>query len=493
MSFPPHEQSKILDFYGKIIERKILFEDIAEEEPCVRTLHSLVATEIARVCDKTPTELDDKLLLTVSKMTYNNERDLEIIRRLLKQINYYKINLSSEQKIIELFEIASKSTNEDWVVCHQFSNYLLNRNEFEGALNWIEHALSSNPKSTSLLHTKGNIMRRWGMELKINGKITESMRKFDAARKYFALSRVGSDPSEYGYVTHLDMLLSLINKDDDEVEIANLIGEGSQIYKRGINTISQNRFNLLTESRFEIFRSEGHLTESLLEKIEMGLKNGNASSYGISFLADRLYINGNYLGAIDALKRGQSLIQEGILLWVREAELHARESNFSEASKCIDSARRRESFAENDEVSLDLAYWDLIISFILEDSYAIRNAAARLRESKYLPGRPRGYIWKKIAKEISPKNRSLRDHGKIWAGRIKDMRAADGRYGRIELMGLYDEPIYISFNPRYFARKDLRTGQILKFAVALLPEGLRAESLDSKPFRDTIDDIYFDI
>jgi len=478
-------------YYKKVLG-KILFEDIIEEEPCVRSFHSLVALEFTKICGKSPSEVDDELLLLIGRMKDSNERDLELIRRILKHINYYEINLSSEDKINQLFKIASVSTNEDWVVCHQYSNYLLHRNEFEAALTWLDRASRTNPRSAAIKHTKGNILRRWGMNLELRGDSNGANGKFEEARKYFALSRIGTDPSEYGYVTHLDMLLSLIDKRDDEIEIANMTAEGAQIYKEGVKAISEDRFNLLLDKRFSIFRLENGIVEGLLEKIEKGIGEKRASVYAISFLAEYYYSKGNYEKAIELLDSGKTFISQGILLWLKEAEIHARESNFNEAIRSIDSAKRRVDSAENEEIAYSLIYWDLVISFIYKNYDNAKKCAIKLINTNYFPGRsfPRGYLWRREAKGKNPGERSFKKDAILFKGRVQNVRASEGNYGRIEMNNVSGDIFYINFNKKYFPRRDIRPGQPIQFAVALLSEGLRAESIDSKPFVNTKDDLF---
>jgi len=496
---PPITQGKILEVYYKKLQNSILFEDNVEEEPCVRTFHSLVSLEYTKypVCGKSPSDIDDYLILLAKQMKKSNERDLEIIRRLLKHINYYQVDISSEDKVDELFKVVAKSTDEDWVVCHQYSNFLLRRNEYDLALYWIDRALAGNPRSSTLIHTKGNIFNRWGIYLKTVGGNIESDKKFDDARKCFAISRIGADPSEYGYVTHLDMLLNLIKKikEDDnpgDETIANLIAEGSQIFEEGVKTISEDRFNVLLDRRFKIFQPNKTKKTDLADKLEKGLNNGKASVYGIAFLADYYYMNSDYIKSIEILNKGKSVHNNSLLLFVKEAELHAREGTFSEALKSIDSARRRKHFSENDEILWRLTYWDLIISFIYKDFESANQAAIYLRQNSNFPGRshPRGYIWKKDARNKDHKERNFKIDAKIYSGRITDLRASDGGYGRIEVHNDFGRPFHIQFNKRYFARRDLRPGQEIKFVISILSDRLRADSIESIPFITTTDDIF---
>jgi tetratricopeptide (TPR) repeat protein len=395
-TFPYYTHPRVLDVYRDLQDKRILFEGSYDEEPCVYTLHSLVAEHITKVCGKTQAQLDDELVCIVQQMVDKNVRDLEIIRRLLKQINEYNINLSTEDKINELFKVATVSTNDDWVVCQQFSKYLLKRNEYEGAFALAERALEKNPAHATLLHHKGNVLRRWGMSLRMDGMVGEADDKFKEARKYFTLSRVGSDPNEYGYVTHLDMLLHLIGAGKNEAEEVNLIAEGAQLYREGVRVVPEDRFNLLLEDRFRIFDLEGKAIEELCQKIDKAVEGERSSVYAANFLAQEFYRRGKYNRAVEVLKKQRTISGEGVLTWVKEAELHARKGNFTKAAKCIDSAKRREVSAENAEALWSLMYWDLVIAVVLEDFVEARMAAKRLAESNFFSRQrlPRGYIWR---------------------------------------------------------------------------------------------------
>jgi len=490
-TFPAHKHFQVLEAYRDCLDKGVLFERISEEEPCVYTRHSLVAEHIVKVSGRTAAEVDDELLNIARYMT-RNVRDLELVRRVLKRINDYKINLSSEDKAKELFRIAADSMNNDWVVCQQFSKFLVQRGEHELALAWAERALETNPDHASLHHSKGNILRRWGMELQLEKDINQAEEKFQEARKCFAISRVRPDPDEYGYVTHLDMLLYLMRAAQDEFEKANLLAEGAQLYREGLRAVSADRFNLLLENRFrQTFDLRGESVKELCQRIEGAVENGQSSVYAAAFLAQHLYEQDEYDHAVEVLQKQREISDRGVLTWVKEAELHAREGHFDKAARCIDSAKRRQEHVETMEALWALMYWDLLIAIVLEEFRQAGTAAIKLRESGFLSRQnlPRGYIWKQSAKQVKPKERSFKRHAKIWSGRIEDVRASS-RYGRITLANIAGENFHIDFNPRYFGRRDLRRGEYVKFVITFLSNRVRAEDVNLKPFVNTIDDIF---
>ncbi|MCJ7762339.1 hypothetical protein MUP38_02650 [Candidatus Bathyarchaeota archaeon] len=432
-------------------------------------------------------------MLTIKKMTHNNLRDLELVRHLLKQINDYSISLSSEEKTQKLFETAVESTHNDWVTCQQFSKYLLRSGEYALALAWADRALEKNLGNAALQHHKGNVLRRWGMDLKEKGKDAESDAKFHDARKYFTLSRTATMPSEYGYVTHLDMLLYLIQNAKNDLEKANLIAEGAQLYEEAIKVIPQTAYNFLLESRFFVFDLHGNTINDLCKKIEVAVDEGRASIYGAAFLADSLYRNGNTKRAIEIIREQRKHSEEGLLLWVKEAELNAREGNFSEASKCIHLAKMREKNSETAEVQWRLHYWDLIISFVLGDYKDAMDASGILNALSFMPPQvlPRGYIWKDATKNVRRDLRKFPDHAKIWTGKIENVRTTGGGYGRIEVTNIAGEKFFVAFNPKYFwQRRDFRPGEYLKFVIAIHSNGLRAQNIEMNPFVNTTDDVF---
>jgi tetratricopeptide (TPR) repeat protein/NAD-dependent SIR2 family protein deacetylase len=489
-TFLPHERSRALESYRVCLDR-VLFERVHEEEPCVETLHSLVAEHLIKVSGKVPGEVDDQLIDLVRSMT-GNMRDLEIIRRMLKRITDYDINLSSETKTEEIFPAAATSTSNDWVVCQQFAKYLVHRGDYELAMAWAERALEANPAHAPLEHTKGNVLRRWGMKLMAEGEIAQAHLKFREARKSFATSRVAREPGEYGYVTHLDMLLYLIGNERNELQRANLIAEGVDLFREGARAVPQDRFNYLLEDRFfRAFDLTRETTQELCAQFEHALSEGKSCVSGAAFLAQELYKGGRYDEAIAVLRRQSEIVDEGVLVWVKQAEIHAREGQFAEAARCIDSAKRRQQHTENDAVLWALMYWDLLIAIVLEDFPAARAAIVRLKESGFFCRLlfPRGYFWKQAAKGLAPDKRSFKEHAKIWSGRFEQHRAG-GQYGRISVTNAAGETFYIGFNPRYFSRKDLRRGDHIEFVMTILANGLRADDINSKPFVNTQDDLF---
>jgi tetratricopeptide (TPR) repeat protein len=491
-TFPYYTHLQVLDVYRDLQDKHILFESSYDEEPCVYTLHSLVAEHITKVCGKTPAQIDDELILIVQQMEAWHDRDLEIIRRLLKQINAFNINLSSEDKIIELFKVAAETTNDDWVVCDQFSKYLVRRNEYESAFAMADRALEKNPTHPTLQHHKGYVLMRWGKSLKIDGESSEAADKFKEARKYFALSRVRATSNvEYGYVSHLDMLLFQISKAEDEVEKTNLIAEGAQLYKEGVREMPEHHLNIFLDDRFNYFDLDGKAVEELCLRIAKAIPEGKASVYAATFLAQQLYKEERYKGAVRVLRMQRQMSNGGILTWVKEAELHAREGELFEASKCIDSAKRREQYAENVEAIWGLFYWNLVVAIALEDFKEAGMAAKRLSESKFFPrdNLPKGYIWKACAKQIKSQKRSFKKHAKIWGGRVQAARAG-GRYASIRMSNIGGDFFDIYFNQKYFSRKDMRPGDYVYFIITILPNGVRADDPATKPFVNTVDDIF---
>ena len=490
-TFPAHLRAEVLESYNVCLANGLLFERMEEDEPCVFTLHSLVAQHFVKVCGKDLSEVEDELVTLVRQMT-PNVRDTEMIRRLLKQITDYETNLSSEQRAEELFRAAASSTRDDWVVCQQFAKYLLSRNDHELAFAWIERALASNPEHASLYHTKGNIFRRWGMMLQMEGELDQAYEKFRSAGQFFAMSRVRPNPDEYGYVTHLDMIRYQLRRREDRIETANLRAEGIKLYREGLRAVPGDRFNLLLDERFQRdFDWNSSATRALCDRIRTAVDEGTSSVHAAAFLAEHLYEDGQYDEAVQILHKHREASDAGVLVWIKEAEIHARQGKFSEASLYIDSAKRRREQCEDVQIWWSVMYWDLLVAVVLEDFGKARRASAQLAESGFFSQQkfPRGYIWQAHARKIKPSSRSFREHGKIWHGRVDNTRAG-GRYGRISMTNLSGEQFFIDFNPRYFPRKEFRRGDHIEFVVTILPNRLRADAVDSRPFVNTVDDLF---
>jgi predicted acylesterase/phospholipase RssA len=67
----------------------------------------------------------------------------------------------------------------------------------------------------------------------------------------FAFSRIRREAGEYGYVTHLDMVLYLLEKEKNEFQKANLLAEGVQLYNEGVRAVPRDQFRFLLEERFQ--------------------------------------------------------------------------------------------------------------------------------------------------------------------------------------------------------------------------------------------------
>jgi tetratricopeptide (TPR) repeat protein len=487
-SFPSHKHKSVLEGYQNYLKKGLLVESEEEGEPCVSSIHSLWAAKLMDVADRDRGDLDDVLITLLRRMT-RNVHDLELIRRLLKKVTDYRVTLSSDEKTRELFIACAEATGEDWVVSHQFANYLLQRSEFDHAFTWIDRALAKNPSHPPLHHTKGNILRRWGNNLLLEGKDVEANKRFGLARTSFATSRSRRDADEFGYVTHLDMLLHLINRASED-DKANLIAEGAQLYQKGMRAVPEERFNYLLEDRFKAFDLKGHGIEELMRKIQGAINRGAASVFAAAFLARQFGSRGQLEEAISVIRKQRAHTVRGLLLWVAEAELNARGGQYTAAAKAIDSGKRSEQDAEDTEVVWDLVYWDLVVSFILGDYGSSRAAAVRIANSGVadINNFPRGYIWKKAARTVPPDQRKFRDHAQTWQGRIENVRAG-GHYGEISISNTAGERFLIKFNPRYWTRAH-RRGDFVTFAVTMLPLGMRAEDINSKPFLRTVDDLF---
>jgi hypothetical protein len=287
------------------------------------------------------------------------------------------------------------------------------------------------------------------------------------------------------------MLLSLLKRELDPLTKASITAEGIQIYSKGLKSVRQERFNMLLDDRFKrVFDPHGQQKQDLHRRIEEAVESGKSSSFGASYLAGSLFLEGHTDRAIHILHKQREKTRTGLITWVKEAELYAKAGRYDEAARTIDTARRNAQFAENDEVLWSLYYWDLIISFAVGNFQNTRNASAKLNDSAFgsRESYPQGYYWQQTARSIPPQKRNFKEHAKIWNGRIDNLRE-EGKYGRIAITNLIGETYFIGFNPKYFLRK-VRHGEYIQFVVTILSSKLRADDVNSSPFVNTNDDIF---
>lgn len=483
---------ELISNYNICLKKRILFERMDQYEPCVATLHPLIAEKYLGSYQEPSLSAENELLDVIKNMT-TNRRDLEVIRKLLRRINDRKYQFLNIKTINALFEIAVNVTEHDWVVSQQYSKFLLGQELFPAALEMINLGIRSNPKHLTLYHTRGNIRKKWGERLHVEGNLADASEQFELAGKDFSISRVRYEPNEYGFVTHLDMLIYRIEHETNEQRRIDYRVEGHELYEEGLEAVPQHRIQYLMNDKYQQnFSPAAEVLDTFCEKIETALQTGNASIYSVVFYAKRIYDKdpSNYTKAVDTLSN-YSKNYKGIFSWVTEAELHIRESKFIEAARCINSAKMLEANAERQEVVRTLYYWDLIVSFILEEYANAIRAQKVLDSMKYFvkESYPRGYFWKKISKNKKKNERTIAEDAKIWTGRLRDMKIG-GHFGTISLTNNAGETFYINFDPEYFKRKDLRVGDQIQFAITILPNRLRADDPISKHFINTYDDIY---
>lgn len=489
-TFPPAERAEVLEAYRLCESEHVLLEQMSENEPCLFLPHSLIAAHIIRVSGVPESDVESLLVDLVEQM-HGTPRDLELLRQLAKAISDYSIQMTGEDSYRDLLGAAADSSGNDWVVSQQYAKFLVQRGEFEEALTWTQRAIDANPDHAPLHHTRGNVLRRWGATLRSEGKSAEAERRFEGARQCFAISRAKKEPDEYGYVTHLDMLLHLLRDQHDVAKTTEILAEGVQLYAEGIRAVPEERFNFLLEHRFRQFVLSASQTSDLCKRIEDAVGLGRASSRAAAFLARQRCIGGSIQDALTVIQHQIAASGESVLLRVTEAELCAKESMFREASRSLDTALRNEKDAEDAEVQLRLQYWRLLVSFALDDFAQTRDASEILASSASFrrSSLPRGHFWRFDARGIAANERVFSQHAILFNGRIEEFRA-HGTYGRIQIRSGSGDSYNISFNPKYFHRQDLRRNDAIKVVVSILPSGLRADDPSSSPFVNTVDDLF---
>jgi len=480
--------SEIVENYQKCLNKQILIDRFDQEESCVSTQHPLIAEKFLTLID--PSNLDNLLISLIQSMS-NTIRDLELIRKLCKKINYYpEKKILSSELIYKIFKTAMNVTDNDWVVCQQYSKFLLKQEKPDKALDIINLAIKNNVRNLSLYHTRGNILKIFASDK------DKAQELFDSASEDFAKCRVGGEPSEYPYVTNLDMLIFKLKHETDEQKRIDYQIEGKEIYEEALKTLPDTKLQYLTTQKYiESFQPNEKILNDFCKKIQASLKDGRPSAFSVAFYATRIYLNdpNNYQQAITILEEYQTRIKKSVLILVTEAELHSKESKFSESARCIDSAKRILASAEKEDIVKKVHYLDLILSFLLGEYKSAMKAQENLQKFIRFTKRsyPQGYIWKKTSKQKDPKNKKLSVDGKIWRGRIEDRKVKD-YFGTISLTNDAGEVFYINFNPKYFQRSDFKAGDLIEFIVTFLPNRLRADDPGGNHFINTKDDIYVD-
>ncbi len=481
----------LIDNYNECLNKRILIESEEEDEPCVFTRHPLIADKYLEIGKNK--KLQNQWFIRIIGNMGPNLRDIEIIRKLSRKINSgHGVNLDSEM-IKTFFETALKTTNYDWVICQQYSKFLLNQEDPPKALEIINIAIKNNPKHLPLYHSRGNIRKKWGERLHFKDK-EKSIEQFRLAAEDFSNYRLQAQPNEYGFVTELDMLIFRINHETDPQKIIDYKVEGRLLYEQGLTMITSIDLNYLMNNKYKsIFSPTEEILNEFCAKIESALADGTPSVFSISFYAKRNYNldHNNYNQIIKKVEDYQKKMGQSVLLLVTEAELHSKESNFIDASRCLDSAKRILDTAEKKELKRQLFYWELIVSFILKDYKRTQKAQEILYELSYIVKQnlPRGNIWKSDSRDIDISKRTLRKHGVIFKG-IVEYKKVGRSFMSLSLNNDSGESFYLKFNPKYFGRGDFRVGDEIDFVISILPHRLRADNPNNNHFLNTPDNIY---
>jgi len=491
-SFEKRTMSEVLHVYRSHLQERLLFERTVQEEPCAALLHPLVSQKLISVTELPSHELDRQLLAVIGAMG-GNDVDVELLRRYLKRLNDHAIGLSDDKSARELFELSADITNADWVVLQQYTKYLLRREEPELAHAWARRALDKNPTHPSLHHTLGNVLRKWGMAKAESGDDAGAQRLFRDARDAFGNSRAGREADEYGYVTHLDMLIALLDREGDEDRRAELIAEGIQLYREGLSAVPEAKYNVLLEGRFrKHFDASDTVVRTVVDRIQSLIDKGTCSLPGALFLSD--YFAGyEAFGEAEAVLMGflgQKRAGVSLAAWTKLAEIRAREGHYKKAALAIDSAKGQLASAGNWEAVWGMWYWNMLVAVARMDYREARAAIGELRSGRFFVRQsyPRGYFWLEKAKTISRSKRQFEEHAKIFRGQVSNLRAG-GATGQIRVTNHVGENLDVSFVRRYYGRA-MRVGSSVRFAMEILPAGLRAAHVTAKPFEHTKDDLY---
>ncbi|GAB5491433.1 MAG: hypothetical protein Phog2KO_16480 [Phototrophicaceae bacterium] len=470
-------QEEIFDSYRLCIDSNILFEVLDENEPCVGTLHSLVAKHLFQTAKKTYGDADQYLLQVVNNMTAH-PYDLEVLRRLIKSLTDNELDLSTSDDRHKLFVFAARATNGDYVICQQFSKYLTALGYYEEAMKWIELALVNNPDYPPILHQQASILKNWGIQLHRQGKIQDAEEKLYIAEKMFDNDRASRRHDEYAYTTHLDTLTFQIENARSKIVKSNSQAKGIVLFNQAFMNVPQEDWNYLLKPHLrKYFDPEDSVLTKLEEEIYEALEQGESTPASAIFLAERQVSKNNLSNAITILEK-QNNIQESMSIFCKQAELLAKAGKYDDAIRAAEFARR--ASVKDEDLGL-VAYWRLLISFIRENYRTTTEAINELTQSSYSSSRgyPLGNIWLTKAINIPTQERNYKEHAKIYTGFVDQIRT--NLTGRIVIRNRFSEKFHIQANFRYWKRHPSRNEPI-NFVVSILNNQIRADDPEGDPY-----------
>lgn len=489
-TYPPHERSDAFGAVYTIVKQGLMVERIEQSEPVLATLHSLFASEFLRVSGSSPEYIGELLLSLVANMT-SHPYDRELLKRLAKRIADYDVLLPSSDYARELLEEAAISTNYDAVICQQLAKFLLASNQYDDALAWIDRALEQNDNYSPVVHTKGNILRRRGQARLRSGEEDEAESDFDEAREFFVRSRMMRGTDEYGYVTHLDMILALLNHSSGSHQEANLLAEGVDLYREGVAALPADKYNYLLSDRFrDRFHPKGEARMDLIKRI-IGAEDEEVSPAARIYVAKELSSLGRVAEGIEFLRIGMETGKRDPLIPVTAAQLSMHTGALEEAQTWLQEARLLLKPGQHSEAAWRIPYLDQAVLFCLDDYRGAAEAGRDLAAAGMRPNDrlPRGYIWKSDALSVSESKRKFIDHARIFRGRVLADRGPHGD-GKVRLMNAYGDYYDLRFRAQFFQRRTPTAGTTLDFVVALLPSGLRADDPEGIPFKNLPDAVF---
>lgn len=472
-----YSQEDIFESYRSCIDNNILFEIMDENEPCVSTLHSLVAKHLFQAAKKTYEDADQYLLQLVKNMK-SHPYDLEVLRRLIKSLTDNELNLATGDDRHKLFVFAARATNGDYVICQQFSKYLTSIGHFEEAIVWIEHALANNPEYPPILHQKASILRSWGIQLHRQGEIDLADEKLQIAEQMFDSDRAGRRHDEYAYSTHLDMLTFQIDNARSPIISVNARAKGIGLFNQAFMNVPQEEWNYLLKPHFkDYFDPDDAVLSQLQLEVFAALEQGKSTPESAIFLVDRLIAANNLDEALIVLNK-QTNIKESMKIFCKQAEILAKSGNYEDAMRAVEFARRTSN--KDEDLGL-VAYWRLMIAFIRKEFRTASETMSDLDQLSYTSSRgyPLGNIWLEKASSIPNEDRNYKDHAKIYTGFVDQIRT--NSTGRIVIRNRFSEKFHIPANFRYWKRNPSRN-EAINFVVTILNNRIRADDPEGDPY-----------
>ncbi|MEN6428813.1 MAG: SIR2 family protein [Phycisphaerales bacterium] len=269
-----------------------------------RARSRLVAERIVDYAYNGTSEWLADLKKIASSLLPHNTSEVDAIRSLL--IHWIGPNgtapVADHAALRQVFEAAFNAGMHDSAVLHHFALFLLDRQEFDTAKEYIEEAIAVLDDSSERKHFQtesrqvlynslGMVTARQGLSLEKAGREQEALQYFSTAIEYFRSARSGEFPTAYPFY-----------------------GEALMLYSRAKNASVARRLTLLADSLQVLDESEGNIDDdgrASLAEMEAKVVELLTSIPNLDDHLERLSKQGDVVGEYLLARRASGLYTRG--------------------------------------------------------------------------------------------------------------------------------------------------------------------------------------